>query len=147
MTKKSGFHEDFKRDDGVKPGSDQAFGLIFAAGFAIFGFLPFLTEESLAGFSFWPLAFSTLLLSITFMAPELLRPFNLLWFKFGLLLHKVISPLVMGLLFYLVITPIAWVMRLFGKRPLNLRFDKNADSYWIKRDPPGPEPKSMKNQF
>ncbi len=147
MSKKSGFHEDFKRDDGVKPGSEQAFGLIFSAVFAIFGFLPFLTEESLAGFSFWPLALSIFLLSITFMAPEVLKPLNLLWFKFGQLLHKIVSPVIMGLLFYLTIAPISLLMRLFGKRPLNLRFDKNADSYWIKRDPPGPKPDSMKNQF
>ncbi len=89
MSKKFGFHEDSKRDGGVKPGSEQAFGLIFAAVFALFGFLPFLTGESIAGFSFWPLALSTLFLSLAFMAPGVLRPLNLLWFKFTLLVRKI----------------------------------------------------------
>jgi len=72
---------------------------------------------------------------------------NKLWFHFGLLLHKIVSPLVMGLLFFVTVTPIGLLMRTLGKTPLKLEFDKDADSYWILRDPPGPAPDTMKRQF
>ena len=67
--------------------------------------------------------------------------------RFGLLLHRIVNPLVMALLFFLVVTPIALLMRLFGKRPLHLKTEPDAATYWIPRDPPGPEPDTMKQQF
>jgi len=67
--------------------------------------------------------------------------------RFGLLLHRIVNPLVMALLFFLVVTPIALLMRLFGKRPLQLDSEADAESYWIPRDPPGPDPETMKQQF
>ena len=76
-----------------------------------------------------------------------MRPFNRLWFRFGLFLNKVVNSLVMGLLFYFTVTPIGLVMRALGKDPLRLRFDRGARSYWIKRQPPGPEPETMRRQF
>ena len=79
--------------------------------------------------------------------PRVLRPLNLLWFKFGLLLHHIITPVVLGLMFYTVFTPIGLWMRLAGKRPLHLRFDPAARTYWMPRDPPGPAAESFKNQF
>jgi hypothetical protein len=77
----------------------------------------------------------------------LLRPFNRLWFRFGLLLSRVVNPLVMGLLFYFTVTPIGLIMRALGKDPLRLRFDRGARTYWIDRQPPGPEPETMRQQF
>ncbi len=79
--------------------------------------------------------------------PSLLAPLNRVWTKFGLLLHKVVSPIVLGVMFYLVITPTGLLMRLFGKDPLRLKFDGTAKSYWIPREPPGPKPDSIKDQF
>ena len=76
-----------------------------------------------------------------------LRPLNRLWFLLGMALHKVVNPLVMGFLFYLTVTPMALFMRLAGKDPLRLKFDRQAKSYWIKRQPAGPAPESMRRQF
>ncbi|HMB48131.1 MAG TPA: SxtJ family membrane protein, partial [Afifellaceae bacterium] len=74
-------------------------------------------------------------------------PLNKLWMKFGLLLHNIVNPLVMGLLFFLTITPIALYFRISGKDPLKLRLEPDARSYWIDRDPPGPDPKTMPNVY
>lgn len=81
------------------------------------------------------------------LAPRILHPLNLLWFKFGMLLHHVVTPIVLGLMYFVVFTPMGLWMRLVRKRPLNLRFDPRADTYWISRKPPGPPPGSFNNQF
>ena len=81
------------------------------------------------------------------LRPSLLRPLNRLWFKFGLLLNKVVNPLIMGLVFYITVTPIGLIMRVLGKDLLGLRLSKDSESYWIHRDPPGPSPESMRHQF
>ena len=70
-----------------------------------------------------------------------------IWTKFGVLLYTIVSPVVLGFLFYVTVTPIALLMRVLGKDPLRLRRDPDAASYWIDRTPPGPSPESMKNQF
>jgi hypothetical protein len=82
-------------------------------------------------------------------APRLLAPLNAAWFGLGLLLGRLVSPLVLGAMFFLLITPIAWAMRVAGRDALRLRRDRAApvDSYWIARDPPGPEPGSFRNPF
>lgn len=144
MAKQPQLHEGFDRDDGVKAGSERSFGLVFAAVFGIVAGWPMIdgAEPSL-----WALAVAGGFLGTAFIAPVLLRPLNLLWFKFGQALHRVTSPLIMGLLFFTTITPMALLMRLFGKDPLNRRFDAAAESYWIHRQPPGPAPDSLRNQF
>lgn len=86
-------------------------------------------------------------LLLAMLIPQVLAPANRLWTKFGLLLHNIVSPIALGILFFLVVTPTGLLMRLFGKDPLRLRFDPAASSYWIKRDPPGPAADSLKNQF
>lgn len=132
------------RTDEIKLGSERSFGIVFAVVFAIIGLFPYFkgNEPYL-----WALGAAFAFLIISLVIPRMLRPFNILWFKFGLLLHKIISPLIMGMVFFTVVTPIAIMMRLSGKDPLCLRFDANASSYWIKRDPPGPPGQSMRNQF
>ena len=89
----------------------------------------------------------TVFLVAALFFPPLLQPLNRLWTKFGLLLHKVVSPVVLGIMFFLVITPIGLLMRSLGKNPLQLRFDDDARSYWVHRRPPGPAPDSLKDQF
>ena len=140
----SQLHEDYSRGDHVKAGSDRGFGLVFA------GFLALVSVLSWwRGHTGWhytaPLA--AVFLAVAFAAPSLLAPLNRLWLKFGLLLYKVMNPLVLGLLFFITITPIGLVMRLSGKDFLRLKIDRRAASYWIDRQPPGPPPRSMKNQF
>ena len=140
----SQLHEDFSREEHVKAGSDKGFGQVFAGFFAI-----------LAALSWWrgndhwhytlPVALVFLVIAYTY--PKVLGPLNRLWLKFGLLLYKVMNPLILGLLFFITIAPIGLLMRAFGKDFLRTRMDPQAKSYWIERTPPGPKPESMKNQF
>ena len=90
-------------------------------------------------------AVSGLFLVVAVAAPRLLAPLNRLWYRFGLLLHRIVNPVVMGLLFYATVTPIALVMRLVGKDPLHRAFDPQARTYWIERSPPGPKPRPCAN--
>lgn len=144
MAEKPRFHEDYGRDDDVTMGSEKGFGIVFAVVFAIIAVFPLLGGGTVL---VWAVAVAGVFLVCGFFAPAVLRPLNKLWFKFGLLLHKIISPVIMGLLFFVTVTPIALIMRVAGKDPLRLKLDANATTYWIERDPPGPEPDSMKNQF
>lgn len=140
----SQLHEDFSREEHVKGGTDRGFGLVFAGFFAIMAALSWWRGHAAWHYTL-PIAAAFLVVALTF--PKILAPLNKLWLKFGLLLYKVMNPLVLGLLFFLTITPIGLVMRMTGKDFLRLRMDKNAKSYWIDRAPPGPPPESMKNQF
>ena len=137
-------HEDFSRDEAVKGSSDRSFGLVFAVVFAIVAFWPLTGGH---GPRWWAFAVAAAFLLAALLRPGLLAPLNRLWTRLGLLLHKIVNPLVMGLMFFLVITPMGIVMRMTGKDPMRLRRDGAAATYWILREPPGPEPQSMKNQF
>ncbi len=139
-----GTHESFRERDAVKGSSNRSFGIVFAVVFAIIGLFPLIGGSSVR---WWSLIVAGVFLALAFAAPKLLSPLNRLWMRFGLLLHRIVNPLVMALLFFLVVTPIALLMRLFGKRPLHLETEPDAESYWIPRDPPGPEPETMKQQF
>ncbi len=139
-----GNHESFRERDAVKGSSNRSFGVVFAVVFAIIGLFPLIGGSSVR---WWSLIVAGVFLALAFAAPKLLSPLNRLWMRFGLLLHRIVNPLVMALLFFLVVTPIALLMRLFGKRPLHLETEPDAQSYWIPRDPPGPEPETMKQQF
>lgn len=144
MTKKPGTHEDYSRKDDVKAGSERAFGFVFAVVFALVAVWPLISGGAPR---WWALVVGGVFVLVSLAAPGLLAPLNRLWFRFGQLLHKVVNPVIMGLLFFLTVTPIALLMRLTGKDPLRLRFDPQAESYWIERDPPGPEPETMRYQF
>jgi predicted membrane metal-binding protein len=144
MVQKPDFHEDFRRDDEVRVGSERGFGIVFAVVFAVVAVYPIWNGDAIR---WWALAIAIFFLAAGMFAPRLLRPFNRVWFAFGLLLHKIVNPLVMGLLFFATVTPTAIILRLFGKDPLRLRFDRDAKTYWIERRPPGPAPETMRNQF
>ena len=137
-------HETLERKDDIEVGSEKSFGIVFAAVFALIGLWPLIHGTPIR---WWALAAAVVFLLAAFVAQPLLKPLNILWFKFGMLLYKVVNPLVMALLYYLTVVPTGLLMRAFGKDPLTRAFDKQATSYWIERDPPGPEPDSMKNQF
>jgi hypothetical protein len=140
----SGLHEDFSREEHIKAGSDKGFGQVFAGFFAIMAALSW-WRGHIAWHYTLPIAVVFLVIAYTY--PRILSPLNRAWLKLGLLMFKVVNPIVMGLLFFVTITPIGVVMRMTGKDFLRLRLDKNAKSYWIDRAPPGPPPQSMKNQF
>ena len=137
-------HENLTTQVEVRRGSDKSFGLVFAFVFALLGLWLLLTAQRI---QLWPFAISILLLLVSFTRPQILAPFNKLWFLFGRLLHSFVSPIIMGLIFYTTVTPIGLIMRVLGKRPIPLKFNPETKSYWIKRDPPGPEPESMTQQF
>src|SRR5439155_1791377 len=86
-------------------------------------------------------------LVLAVVRPKILAPLNRLWLKLGLLLYRIVNPIVMALMFYLTILPIGLLTRLFREDPLRLKLDPQARSYWIERRPPGPEPDTMRNQF
>jgi len=137
-------HEDLLRTHIVVDGSDRSFGLVFTLVFSIVGLLP-LTGG--APIRVWALVIAGLFFAAALLLPGLLNPLNRLWLRFGLLLNRVVSPVVLGLLFYLVFTPIGFLMRMLGKDPLGMRPDPRAESYWISREPPGPDPRTMPKQF
>lgn len=144
MASTGGTHEDLNRHGDVQVGSEKSFGIVFAVVFAVIALFPLIKGLPPR---YWALGVAAVFLVLAYVAPKALKPLNILWFKFGMLLYKFVNPLVMGLLFFTTVTPIGLLMRATGKDPLNRSFDKNAKSYWIERDPPGPEPQSMKNQF
>ncbi|MGH6931334.1 MAG: SxtJ family membrane protein [Dongiaceae bacterium] len=137
-------HEDFDREEDVAHSSNRSFGLTFTAVFLVLAALSWWRDGDL-----WPYFGGIALgfLAAALLVPNVLARLNRLWARFGLLLHRVVNPVVMGLLFFLTITPIGLVMRLAGKDFLRLRFDPAAPSYWIDRVPPGPAPESMRNQY
>ena len=126
--------------DDVKIGSNRSFGIVFFVFFLIIAIYPLIKDGELR---LWSLFISIVFLFLGLVNSKILNPLNKLWFKFGIFLGKVISPLVMSIIFFLVVTPIGLLMRLLNKDLLNLRFNNNV-SYWIEKT----EPKSkMKNQF
>jgi hypothetical protein len=139
-------HEDFSRKEEIQRSSERSFGIVMAAFFALVSVTP-LFHEPPESMRWWALGISIVFLALAFLWTAPLVPLNRLWSKLGLLLFHVVSPIVLGLLFYLTVTPVGFLLRRFGKDPLRLRRDSAANSYWILRDPPGPSPQSMKNQF
>lgn len=125
--------------------SNRTFGLFFMGVFAILGAYGLWRGWSIELIKAF-FAISALLLVITLLLPKLLTPFNKFWYQLGLLLGKIVSPIVLGVIFFIIITPVAIVTRLAGRDVLKLRKQK-VDSYWIDRSPPGPEPESFKEQF
>ena len=144
MAKEPAFHEDLTRGAKAKAGSERSFGIVFAVVFLVIGLIPLVGGGDLR---IWSLAAAGAFLAVAAVKPSLLGPFNRLWFRLGTALHRVVTPAVMGLIFYLTVTPTALIMRLAGKDPLRLRFDAKAKSYWIERRPPGPDPHTMRNQY
>ena len=148
MTEKPAFHENLSQRDDIKVGSERSFGIVFAVVFVVIALLPLLAKADQEGIvRIWALIVAAFFAISALTMPRILAPLNKLWFRFGLVLHKIVNPLIMGLLFFVTVTPIGLLMRALGKTPLQLGFDDNADSYWISRTPPGPAPETMKRQF
>ena len=139
-----GAHESFREREAVKGSSDRTFGFVFSAFFTIIGLVPLIKDAQPRR---WAVGIAVVFLVAAIVYPTCLAPLNRLWTRLGAILHRIINPVVMGLLFFLVVTPIALIMRLTGKRPLRLDRDPSATTYWIRRNPPGPAPETMKQQF
>ena len=126
--------------DDIKIGTNKSFGIVFFFVFVIIALYPLLNGENIR---IWSLIISITFLLLGLINSKILTPLNKIWFKFGIFLGKIISPIVMGIIFFLVVTPTGILMRIFKKDLLNLKLNKNK-SYWIEKT----ELKSkMKNQF
>ena len=127
-------------DKNTKLPTNKNFGIVFSVIFLIISLFPLINDGSLR---IWSLIVSTVFLFLGLINSKILTPLNKIWFKFGLLLGRIVSPVIIGFIFFLVVTPTALIMRLIGKDLLNLKFNKHQ-SYWIEKT--GPKSK-MKNQF
>ena len=123
----------------IKPKDNITFGILFFILFLIIGLYPLKNDLNIR---FWSLGLSFVFLIITFIKPNLFTPLNKLWIQFGILLGKIISPIVMGLVFFFVVTPIGILVRLFKKDVMGLK--KKETSYWINRED---KVQSMRKQF
>jgi hypothetical protein len=130
--------------DPAPESSDRSFGLVFAGVFTLIGCWPLLYLQPPR---WWGLAIALGFAVLALIRPQILHPLNRAWLAFGLLLHRVVSPLVMGIIFFLCVTPIAWIMRLRGKDVLSLSRRPDLSSYWIAREPQPPDTETMKRQF
>jgi hypothetical protein len=124
--------------------SERSFGLIFAVVLCIYGCWPLL---HLAGPRWWALALAAAFAVVALVLPQILRPFNRAWLALGRLLNRIVSPLVMGAIFFVIVTPTALTARLRGMDVLSLRRRSELASYWIQRPPAAPVAESMKRQF
>ena len=125
----------------IKMSSNRSFGLVFFFVFLIISFWPVLYGEQVR---VWSLLISIVFLILGLIKSKLLTPLNHLWLKFGKLLGSLVSPVIMGIIFFLVVTPTGFFMRIIGKDLLNKKYDKKKKSYWIKRDKYS---STMKQQF
>jgi hypothetical protein len=132
-----------QRTDPSEIGSDRSFGIVMAAFFAIVAVAPLWGGSNVLP---WAALLSAAFLGTAVLRPSLLHPLNRAWFRFGALLHRIVSPVVLGLLFFGVVTPTAVVMRAMRRDVLGLKFDASAKSYWIRR-PDGQAGSSMTRQF
>ena len=137
-------HESFSREEKIVAGSDRSFGLVMAGALAAVSSLNAWHAGRLWP---WTATLAALFLAAGFIRPGILHPLNLVWLKFGLLLSRIVSPIVMALLFYGTVLPTGIVMRMMGKDLLRLKRQGATDSYWIVRSPPGPSPETMRDQF
>ena len=130
-------------DRGAAPeSSDRSFGFVFAVVFALIAGWPLWHGEAPR---WWAVVVALAFAAVALMRPNILHPLNRAWLALGRLLHLVVSPIVMGAIFFLCVTPIGWIMRRRGKDVLSLARRPDLPSYWITRDPA--EVQSMKNQF
>ena len=126
--------------DDVKISSNRSFGIVFFIVFLLIALYPLVDSGEIR---IWSVLISLIFLILGLFNSKILTPLNKLWFKLGIFLGKIVSPIIMGIIFFLVVTPTGLLIRLLGKDVLNLKYNKNQ-SYWIEKK--GPKSK-MKNQF
>ena len=124
----------------IKIGSNKSFGIVFSIVFLVIAFWPMLNGNEI---NYWLLAISIVFLILGLINSKILTPLNKIWFKFGILLGNVVGPIVMGIIFFLIVTPISIIMKLLGKDLINLKKNNN-NSYWIEKNN---QKSKMKNQY
>jgi hypothetical protein len=124
--------------------SDRQFALVFTIGWSLIGLAPLLRGRPAR---WWAVGLAAAVGLLWVVRPRWLTPLNRAWMALGALLGRITTPLVTGALFFVGVTPLAWLYRLLGKDPLARRFDREAATYWIERRPPGPPGDSMRRQF
>jgi hypothetical protein len=138
-------HEDLSRGgEGLKVSSDRAFGLVFTVFFSVIGLWPLLRSGPVRT---WAVGLAGGFLLLALMAPRVLNPLNRLWVKLAIVLNRIMNPVATGAIFFLAFVPMGILLRAMKKDLLRLSFDQAAKTYWIEREPPGPPPESMINQF
>ena len=128
------------KDQKIKIGSNKSFGIVFFIVFLIIAFWPLLNSNEI---NYWSLTISIIFLILGLANSKILTPLNKIWFKFGILLGNVIAPIVMGIIFFLIVTPTSIIMKILGKDLLNLKKNNN-NSYWIEKSD---QNSKMKNQY
>ena len=131
---------EISRHVSTEQSSEKSFGVVFSIVFLIVALYSLINSE---GLRIWALVVSIIFFLLAFLAPKILVLPNKLWFKFGLLIGSIVAPIVMAFVYFVTVLPTGLIMRLLGKDLLKQKLDKNAKSYWVKREPMG----SMKNQF
>lgn len=137
-------HEDLRREDRTSGPSDRKFGLTVGGILALIAVVKSLQQSDWG--PLWAVL-AVALVGCALVKPSLLSALNTLWLKFGLLLHRIVSPAIMAALFYGTIVPIGLLMRFLGKDPLRLKLDRAADSYWLARSDDRPPSEAMRQQF
>lgn len=142
----SELHEDLSRTESAdaRIGSERSFGLVFSVLFAVIALYPLLYAGTPR---WWSLVLAIVLLALSYACPAIFRIPNRIWFRFGLLLAAIVGPVAIAVVYAVAIVPVGLLMRLSGKDPLRLKLEPEAKSYWIEREPPGPDPKDLPNQF
>ena len=135
---------EFAGNTEIKMGSERSFGLVFAGFFLIVALLPLTGDGSIR---VWALILAGAFGVAAFSAPHLLRPLNRLWFRVGLVLNQIVSPIIMGVLFLVAVTPIGLIVRARNGDPLQQKFDPCVETYWIPVDPEHAARCSMRKQF
>jgi hypothetical protein len=124
--------------------SNRSFGALFVVVFAVVA--GFVWWRGGTAFSWW-FGLSGLTLLVTLVKPDWLTPANRAWMKLAEILNLIVSPVVLGVMFYGLFAPIGWAMRLAGRDVLKRRYEREARSYWVERSPPGPDAASLPHQF
>jgi len=142
------FHSQYepRRSEPILP-SDRKFGMLFFAVFAIIAGVAFYRTQSLGNITFAFAGAALLMLGLTWLYPKMLRPLNMAWMSLGLWLGKIVSPVVLGLVFLLLFTPLALVLRLCGRDELALKRSPSSKSYWQTRSPDNVDAHGYANQF
>ena len=136
--------ENTERSEPIEGSSDRVFGMVFAGVFCVLAVWPLVQGGAIR---LWAMLVAVAFLVLAIAIPRSLSQLNRLWMRLGLLMGRVVSPVAIGIVYYLTVVPTGLIMRALGKDPLRLRFERELPSYWIKREPPGPNPKTMNDQF
>ena len=147
MSQNFSLHETYRDEEPAEAGGDRAFGCTVGGILMMIGAAKMFAAGAIPLTACLMFAAGALLLLLGIFAPSRLSGLNRAWLKVGGALAKVVNPIVLALLFFLAVTPMAFVMRMLGKRPLRLTPDRTTPTYWIKREPPEGGAPSMRRQF